>query len=287
MNVVCTGDGRFVEVQGTAEGAPFDRAELDGLLDLPCSAAPCSPRPSSGRWPPRRPVSGEPRGHGRPAGSGPRLVLATRNAHKVTELVRLLRPSAPALADRRRTGRAGVRAGRARPAGPRRGGGVRRDVRRRTRCSRPAPSRRPPGCPRSRDDSGLCVAVLGGAPGVFSARWAGRHGDDAANLAPAAGPARRRPAAAPGARGSSARPRSWTPVPPRASRRPSPSAGWRARSPRPARRRAASATTPSSCRRDRPAPARSCPRPRRTRSATAARPCAGLAPRLVALLTTG
>jgi ribonuclease PH len=34
MNVVCTGDGRFVEVQGTAEGAPFDRTELDGLLDL-------------------------------------------------------------------------------------------------------------------------------------------------------------------------------------------------------------------------------------------------------------
>jgi ribonuclease PH len=34
MNVVCTGDGRFVEVQGTAEGRPFDRAELDALLDL-------------------------------------------------------------------------------------------------------------------------------------------------------------------------------------------------------------------------------------------------------------
>ncbi|TQM71072.1 ribonuclease PH [Actinomadura hallensis] len=34
MNVVCTGDGRFVEVQGTAEGAPFDRSELDALLDL-------------------------------------------------------------------------------------------------------------------------------------------------------------------------------------------------------------------------------------------------------------
>jgi ribonuclease PH len=34
MNVVATGDGRFVEVQGTAEGAPFDRAELDALLDL-------------------------------------------------------------------------------------------------------------------------------------------------------------------------------------------------------------------------------------------------------------
>jgi ribonuclease PH len=34
MNVVCTGDGRFVEVQGTAEGQPFDRKELNSLLDL-------------------------------------------------------------------------------------------------------------------------------------------------------------------------------------------------------------------------------------------------------------
>jgi ribonuclease PH len=34
MNVVMTGDGRFVEVQGTAEGAPFDRGELDSLLAL-------------------------------------------------------------------------------------------------------------------------------------------------------------------------------------------------------------------------------------------------------------
>ncbi|SEL60653.1 ribonuclease PH [Streptacidiphilus jiangxiensis] len=34
MNIVCTGDGRFVEVQGTAEGAPFDRDLLNQLLDL-------------------------------------------------------------------------------------------------------------------------------------------------------------------------------------------------------------------------------------------------------------
>lgn len=34
MNVICSGDGRFIEVQGTAEGAPFDRALLDALLDL-------------------------------------------------------------------------------------------------------------------------------------------------------------------------------------------------------------------------------------------------------------
>ncbi|WP_277212419.1 ribonuclease PH [Isoptericola croceus] len=34
MNVVTTGSGSFVEVQGTAEGVPFQRAELDALLDL-------------------------------------------------------------------------------------------------------------------------------------------------------------------------------------------------------------------------------------------------------------
>jgi ribonuclease PH len=34
MNIVCTGDGNFVEVQGTAEGVPFDRDLLNQLLDL-------------------------------------------------------------------------------------------------------------------------------------------------------------------------------------------------------------------------------------------------------------
>jgi ribonuclease PH len=34
MNVVCTGDSRFIEVQGTAEGAPFTRDEMDKLLAL-------------------------------------------------------------------------------------------------------------------------------------------------------------------------------------------------------------------------------------------------------------
>ena len=34
MNIVCTGDGNFIEVQGTAEGKPFDRTMLDQLLDL-------------------------------------------------------------------------------------------------------------------------------------------------------------------------------------------------------------------------------------------------------------
>jgi len=38
------------------------------------------------------------------------------------------------------------------------------------------------GLPALADDSGLAVNVLGGAPGVFSARWAGTHGQDRANL---------------------------------------------------------------------------------------------------------
>ncbi|WP_440071786.1 RdgB/HAM1 family non-canonical purine NTP pyrophosphatase [Streptosporangium sp. OZ121] len=38
------------------------------------------------------------------------------------------------------------------------------------------------GLPAIADDSGLCVDALNGMPGIFSARWSGRHGDDRANL---------------------------------------------------------------------------------------------------------
>ncbi len=38
------------------------------------------------------------------------------------------------------------------------------------------------GLPAVADDSGICVDALNGMPGVLSARWSGRHGDDAANL---------------------------------------------------------------------------------------------------------
>ena len=60
MNVVMTGEGRFVEVQGTAEGAAFSRGELDDLLGAGRAAA--SPRSStcSARcWPTRHRLGGD------------------------------------------------------------------------------------------------------------------------------------------------------------------------------------------------------------------------------------
>lgn len=39
------------------------------------------------------------------------------------------------------------------------------------------------GLPAIADDSGLCIDALGGAPGIFSARWSGEHGNDSANIA--------------------------------------------------------------------------------------------------------
>ena len=56
MNVVCTSDGGFVEVQGTAEGAVFDRAMLDRLLDL--AVAGC--KPEAGEWLQQATLAGPP-----------------------------------------------------------------------------------------------------------------------------------------------------------------------------------------------------------------------------------
>lgn len=101
-----------------------------------------------------------------------KLVLATGNAHKVDELYAILQPLLPGL-EREEiatlrdfsvsdpvedevtfTGNALLKA--------------------RTLATQT-------GLPTIADDSGLSVEVLGGAPGIFSARWCGRHGDDKAN----------------------------------------------------------------------------------------------------------
>ena len=108
-----------------------------------------------------------------PAGGGPRLVLATHNAHKVRELRDILRPLLPGLHASDVVGAGDV------GAEPPVEDGVTFAENALIKARALAAAT---GLPAVADDSGLCVDVLGGAPGVFSARWSGRHGDDLANL---------------------------------------------------------------------------------------------------------
>ncbi|MFF2778250.1 RdgB/HAM1 family non-canonical purine NTP pyrophosphatase [Streptomyces sp. NPDC058052] len=100
-----------------------------------------------------------------------RLILATRNAGKITELHAILADAGldldlvgadayPDIPDVRETGVTFAE----------------------NALLKAHALARATGLPAVADDSGLCVDVLNGAPGIFSARWAGAHGDDKANL---------------------------------------------------------------------------------------------------------
>jgi XTP/dITP diphosphohydrolase len=103
--------------------------------------------------------------------SRPRLVLATANPHKLVELTRILAaghvdvdlaglsefPDAPDVAET--------------------GATFAENALLKAHAIASAT-----GLPAVADDSGLCVDALNGMPGVLSARWSGRHGDDDANL---------------------------------------------------------------------------------------------------------
>jgi XTP/dITP diphosphohydrolase len=100
-----------------------------------------------------------------------RLVLATANPHKLIELTRILAaghvdvqvsslaefPGAPEVAETGATFAANA-------------------------LLKAHAIARFTGLPAVADDSGICVDALNGMPGVLSARWSGKHGDDAANL---------------------------------------------------------------------------------------------------------
>ncbi len=103
----------------------------------------------------------------------PRLVLATHNAHKIAELRAILAPLLPDLDPATVVGAADVGA----PEPVEDGVTFAENALIKARALA-AHS----GLPAVADDSGLAVDVLGGAPGIFSARWSGRHGDDRANL---------------------------------------------------------------------------------------------------------
>ena len=98
------------------------------------------------------------------------LVLATRNKGKVAEVERLLKVHAPNvllrsvaefdLADVEETG----------------------DTFEANAILKALTIAKATGLPALADDSGISIDALGGAPGVYSARWAGKHGDDLANI---------------------------------------------------------------------------------------------------------
>jgi XTP/dITP diphosphohydrolase len=100
-----------------------------------------------------------------------RLVLATRNPHKVGELEAILRDAGVDVS------LVGMDAFPAVPDVVEDGLTFAANALKKARETAVATQ-----LPCLADDSGLCVDALNGMPGVFSARWSGRHGDDAANL---------------------------------------------------------------------------------------------------------
>ena len=100
------------------------------------------------------------------------LLLATRNAGKLAELQRLLASAVPGVEV------VGLRDVPEYPEAPETGATFEENALLKAR-----EAVRYTGLPAVADDSGLTVDALNGMPGIFSARWSGRHGDDAANTA--------------------------------------------------------------------------------------------------------
>ena len=93
------------------------------------------------------------------------MLLATRNAGKVAELQRILAPYGLSLQ------------GASYDPGPETGTSFAENA-----LAKAREGVAETGLPAVADDSGLAVDALNGMPGILSARWAGRHGDDLANL---------------------------------------------------------------------------------------------------------
>ena len=239
-NFVLTDSGGIVEIQGTAERSAFSEAQFLGMLGLArqgVAALFAAQREAVGGGVMARRLAG-----------GTRLVLASHNPGKLAELADLLRPHGVAVIS---AGALGL------PEPPEDAPDFVGNAR-----IKALAAARASGLPALADDSGFCVAALNGAPGVHSARWAGR-GQGLCRRDGAGAP---RDGATPrtGAPGSSphcASPgRTATP-------RPSSAASTGRRHGRRAATRA-SATTRCSCRRARRGRSARWTRPRSTPSAT-------------------
>ena len=102
-----------------------------------------------------------------------RAVLATHNAHKVAELRAILAPVIAGWRDEWLVGAADMGVD-----SPVEDGATFEE----NALLKARAASRATGLVAIADDSGISVDILGGAPGIFSARGCGRHGDDAANL---------------------------------------------------------------------------------------------------------
>ena len=157
MNFVMNERGEMIELQGTGEGRAFSRVELDRLLAL-------------GEKGIRELMEAQREALGERAaliGAKPVLLAATGNAHKLKELQRIFEDYYTIL--------------------PMSAAGFCEDITEDgTTFAENAVIKAEAVCaatglPAIADDSGLEVTALGGEPGVYSARYAGKHGDDEAN----------------------------------------------------------------------------------------------------------
>ena len=157
MNCVMNERGEFIELQGTGEGRAFSPAELGVLTGYGAKGV-------EALMAAQREALGE---RAAVIGTRPVLVAATGNAHKLTELQHIFREFYTVVP----MGDVGFDAEIEENAETFAGNAV---IKAEAVCAAT-------GLPAIADDSGLTVEALNGEPGVYSARYCGRHGDDEAN----------------------------------------------------------------------------------------------------------
>ena len=157
MNLVMNQRGEFIELQGTGEGRAFTNLELNSILDMGRAGVRSLMRAQ------REALKGQ----GDWLLPAKRIVVATGNAHKLKELGDIFGGMVE-LVSMKDAGFKGdiVEDGETFEANS---------------AIKAEAVARVTGLPALADDSGLSVDALGGAPGVYSARYAGDHGDDNAN----------------------------------------------------------------------------------------------------------
>ena len=157
MNLVMNEDGGLIEVQGTGEGRAYTREEMNTLMDY-------GERGIRELMDAQRAALGDRMRHIAPK---PLLLAATGNAHKLKELRGIFADYYTILP----MGAAGFSGPIEENASTFAGNAV---IKAEAVCAAT-------GLPAIADDSGLTVEALDGEPGVYSARYAGGHGDDEAN----------------------------------------------------------------------------------------------------------